>query len=54
MNMYINRIFTASPKDLTACLGIAQLLFEGGSLLEADSVVLVVVRSSEWQRLPLP
>jgi hypothetical protein len=47
MNMYINHIFTASPKDLTACLGIAQLLVEGGSLLEADSVVLVVVGASD-------
>ncbi len=50
---HINHIFKASSKDLTAGLSIAQLLVKGGSLLEADGLVLVVVGTSYRHGLSL-
>jgi hypothetical protein len=37
----------AGAKDLASCLSVAQLLVEGGSLLEADIAVLVVIGASD-------
>ncbi len=43
---HINHILKASAKDLAASVSVAQLLVERGSILEADSVVLVVAQTS--------
>ncbi len=53
-----NQILKASAKDLAASLSIdsttiEQLLVEGGSLLESDGVVLVVVGASDRNGLSL-
>ncbi len=46
----IGHILEASAKDLAASLSIAQLLVNGCCLLEADSVVLVVVGTRDSDR----
>jgi hypothetical protein len=38
-----DHILEAGAKDLAASLSVAQLLVDGGCLLEAESVVLVIV-----------
>jgi hypothetical protein len=47
MLLDMSSISSRPAPNLAACLSIAQLLVKGGSLLEADRVVLVIVGSSD-------